>query len=74
MIHRTWAVRVIAKQEPEHGYQITMREPPEFDYERPYWVNRTNDGGPIFLTVDKKEFDSIQVGDVLTISLTTGLP
>lgn len=71
MIDRTWPVLVCNKQQQQSGgFTITLREPPEFDINRPYWSNRTQDGGPLSLNVTKEEYDSISIGDVLTISLT----
>jgi hypothetical protein len=73
VIIRQYNLQVIAKHKREMVgvfHSLMLRADDEWEPNRPYWIDRTVQGAPMYIDVTDEEYDSVEVGDrfVVTIS------
>ena len=66
-VQRFYQITVVNKQEFDSHFNLSFG----WELNNPVWLNSTLDGTPLHLTVTKEEFDSVKIGDIFTVQITS---
>ena len=55
------------------AYSLTLMQPNDqgqvYDIHRPFWLDRTTTGAPVWLDVDREEFEATEIGQVIRVTI-----